>query len=74
MPFQRIAIGVAHRAKQYRVSALCKVQRFGGQRMAGRLIGRAANQCFFEGQSVNRQRVQYAPCLGDDFGTNSVPG
>ena len=74
MPFQRVAIGVTHGAKQNRVGALGKGQRIRRQRMARHLIRRTADERFFKRQPIYAQRIQHAPCFGNDFRTNSVPG
>ena len=73
MAFQRVAIGVAHGAKQYRVGPLGEGKRIRRQRMACCFIGRTADKRFFKRQPIYAQRIQHAPCFGNDFGTNSVP-
>ena len=74
MAFQRVAIGVAHGAKQNRVGALGEGQRIRRQRMARRLIGRTTDERFFKRQSIYAQRIQHAPSFGNDFRADSVPG
>ena len=74
MAFQRVAVGIADRAEQDGVGALGRVERFGRQRMADRLIGCAADEAVFKGEAGNRQRIQHALCLSDDFRADAVSG
>ena len=74
MPFKVVAVWIAHRPEQYGIGTARQFERRRRQRVAGCLIRRTANRSFVEHQPVNRQRIEHATRLSDNFGTDPVSG
>src|SRR3546814_8310129 len=72
VPFQPVAIRIAHRAEQDRVRAPGNVQRRLRQRVAARLIGSAADLGRLEDKIPRAGRRKQPSGLADHFWTDSV--
>ena len=71
---QRIARRIAHRAEQHRIGTLGQLQRGGRQRVAVRLVGRAAHRTFADLDAGQGQRIQHAAGFHHDFRADAVSG
>ncbi len=73
LALQLVVFPVADGAEQHRVGFLGELERGFGQRMAMRLVGRAADQGRFHFE-LRSSDVEHADGLGDDFGADAITG